>query len=736
MTKKIISIILALLLILGVVAGCGANNEAEESQSQSETKKEEKLAAYEVGYSLTDEEKTTNFFMDRQYALDSDNAKVTDEEMAKAKDWLTKYVLEPEDGKCAYDFKIDGKSVTENLSEWTLETNTEEDDDRMGYILSYTKDGEPITFMVYAYLYKNYPVAEYTVWVSNESMNDKSGQITEFNALNGSFAQGFTDNEVRLTTFEGGHEANTSFRAENRVLEADKKVSINGTGGKPSVTWSPYFNLQWLNDGASWGKEGIFFSVGWPGQWGADILKTADGVEVKAMQQRMNTYLNAGEIIRSPLMTMLFWEKDMMRSQNIWRDWLYNVAMYQPNGEPIPTILHGNTAQDTNLVVTATTENQVEAIKKWVEYGFDIDLWQMDAGWYDMANGSTSWVDTGSWTPSAERFGGSLKKVSDTLHENGIKLILWYEPERMVTDSVWYNQFKDTDFIIKDSGWHCFNLANNEAADFLIDFMKTSIKDNGIDIYRQDCNLNDAQSLNYYWKRFEDKDRAGFTENRYVINYLRYFDEINKATGNFIDNCASGGKRLDLESTKCAVACWRDDKCYDATLTQCQSWGINFFMPYSGQGSLDQSSGTMKYTFRSNMMPYTGLPWKLSLINKDNIDLHKQMIAEHRQYAHYLTQQYYPLTPFTEAETDWMAWQFNDATDSTGIIQVFKRTESSQREAVYYLNGLEADTTYKVTDIDTGDAVEMTGKALMCDGIKITLQEDFAAEMFYYEPVK
>ena len=142
----------------------------------------------------------------------------------------------------------------------------------------------------------------------------------------------------------------------------------------------------------------------------------------------------------------------------------------------------------------------------------------------------------------------------------------------------------------------------------------------------------------------------------------------------------------------------------------------------------------MTYTFRSNMMAYTGLPWMLSLINDGNIDQHKALIQEHRDYSHYLTQEYYPLTAFSEAETDWMAWQYNDASDSTGIVQVFKRTESTQTEDTYFLSGLQADTLYRVEDIDTGDYVEMTGEQLMCGGIKITLQDDFAAAIFHYAP--
>ena len=718
MAKRILALLSVLTMVFGLCAGCGTGG----------------AGALKVRYTLSDEEKLTKFFMDREYALDADSAKITEAELEKAEAFLAEHVLEAaESGDSAFDIKIGDTQFAQDIKNWDLASEqTGDDETKTDYTLTYTKSGEPLTVTVYATLYKAYPVIEWTIWLTNTG-DKNSAQITDFNALGYVFGAEQADSQFKLTTFEGSHEANDSFKAETLVLDKDQSKQVSGTGGKSSVTWSPYINLQWASEKAAWGKEGVFISNGWSGQWTTISSNTGSGVEVVAKQEYLDTYLAPGESIRSPLITLLFWEKDLMRSQNIWRDWVYNVAMPQPDGEPIPTMLHGNTAQDTALTVTATTENQVEAIQKWMELGFDIDAWQMDAGWYDMAYGSTSWVDTGSWTPSQERFGGSLKTVSDELHKNDLDFILWYEPERMVTGSEWQVKFKDTNYIINEPGWQLYNLSDDEATDWLIDFMLDSIESNGVDIYRQDCNINNP-SLKGYWDRLQEDGRKGYVENRYIINYLRYFDAILEATGTFIDSCASGGKRLDLETTKRAVALWRDDKCYDATLTQCQSWGINFFMPYSGQGSLDQSPGTMTYTFRSNMMAYTGLPWMLSLINDGNIDQHKALIQEHRDYSHYLTQEYYPLTAFSEAETDGMAWQYNDASDSTGIVQVFKRTESTQTEDTYFLSGLQADTLYRVEDIDTGDYVEMTGEQLMCGGIKITLQDDFAAAIFHYAP--
>ncbi len=719
--KKTVSIILVLIMALSLIAGCSSAGSA-------------KGGDIKLNYVL--EDKDAYFFMDREYAVDADSVDTTEKELKKAEEYLTKYILEAaKNGETAFDFMIDDVTFSEDIANWTLTTEqTGDDETKTDWTLTYVKEGCPITVTVYATLYKEFAIIEWTVWLSNTG-SEKSGQIHAFNALYDIFGEE-ASGEYRVTTFEGGHEDYTSFLAETKTLDLGKSRLLGGTGGKSSVAWSPYVNIQWANENADWGKEGVFISNGWSGQWSTKVQNVGGGVEVTAKQERLDTYLNPGEAIRSPLMTLLFWEKDLMRSQNLWRRWVYNVAMPQPDGEPIPTMIHGNTAQDTALTVKATTENQIDFIKQWVELGFDIDAWQMDAGWYDMANGSTAWQDTGSWEPSDKRFNGTLKPIADELDKHDIDFILWYEPERLVTYSDWHKQFKDTDFIIQSiTGWHCFNLSSDEATDWLIDYMCDNIDRNGVDVYRQDCNLNDGSSLSSFWQELDEDGRRGYVENRYIINYLRYFDAIVEHTGTFIDNCASGGKRLDLESTKRAVALWRDDKCYEATLTQCQSWGINFFMPYSGQGSLDQMSGTMAYTFRSNMMTYTGFPWKLTVINDANIDLHKQVIEEHKTYAHYLTQDYYPLTPFSQEETAWMGWQYNDASDSTGIVQMFKRMESDQDSAIFYLNGLDAKTTYHVEDIDTGEFVELTGQQLMQDGVQINIQDEFGAKIFHYAPV-
>ena len=704
--KKALALILLLSLAVPLVSGCAGGG------------------ALKLQSGFTGDE---NFYLDRPYALDADQVAPTKDEFKRAEEYLTQNILESaESGSLAFDFAVDGAYFSEVFTtyEKSLET-TADDDTRTDYTLIYTKAGEPLTVTVYATLYKTLPVIEWTVWLENTS-DANTGIITEFYGLADTFGQS-DDGDYKLLTFQGSREATVSFLPQFGSLEDGKTVSVSGTEGKPSVRWSPYYSLQWNNKDAAWGKQGVFFSVGWSGQWFSDITKTGGGVDVTAGQQSLNTYLEPGEKLRAPLMTLLFWEKDMMRSQNIWRDFVYNFVLPQPDGEPLSTMTQMNTATTTGMMETATNENQVEGIQLRLDAGFEFEYWQMDAGWYELFGGG--WVDTGNWQPDPERFGDSLMPIADICHENGIKTILWYEPERVCPYTEFF-ELRDKGYIIEYTGWHLYNLANDEAFEYLCEYMVQEIRDNGVDVYRQDCNMD---NLKMYWELNETEDRKGLTENKYIVNYLAYFDYLmEQCPGLLIDSCASGGRRMDLETQKRSVVLWRDDSCYEPTLTQCQSFGINFFNPFSGQATTEADPELMTYVTRSNFMQSTNFCYNIESGDQDLIDRVKKSMDEYRAYSPYFLCDYYPLTTFSDRAEDWMAWQYHDADDNSGIVQVFKREGSADTAGKYYLSGLEKGATYIVKDIDTGESYEAKGRDLMVEGMDVEIQDAFAAKIFHY----
>ena len=76
------------------------------------------------------------------------------------------------------------------------------------------------------------------------------------------------------------------------------------------------------------------------------------------------------------------------------------------------------------------------------------------------------------------------------------------------------------------------------------------IKELGVGAYRQDYNFPPLR----YWRENESFDRQGINENLYVQGYLRFWDTLlERNPGLWIDSCASGGRRNDLETMRRGV---------------------------------------------------------------------------------------------------------------------------------------------------------------------------------------
>ena len=82
------------------------------------------------------------------------------------------------------------------------------------------------------------------------------------------------------------------------------------------------------------------------------------------------------------------------------------------------------------------------------------------------------------------------------------------------------------------------NLGNPEAREWLTDHISNMISTEGIDVYRQDFNIEPMA----FWEKADTPDREGMTEIRYIEGLYTFWDELRFRHPNLIiDNCASGG---------------------------------------------------------------------------------------------------------------------------------------------------------------------------------------------------
>ena len=96
-----------------------------------------------------------------------------------------------------------------------------------------------------------------------------------------------------------------------------------------------------------------------------------------------------------------------------------------------------------------------------------------------------------------------------------------------------------------------FNLGNPEACRWMSRYIGDFIEQNGIDYYRQDFNIEPEG----FWYANDKPGRQGICEIRYIEGLYAFWDYLLQRFPHLlIDNCASGGRRLDLETTSRSAA--------------------------------------------------------------------------------------------------------------------------------------------------------------------------------------
>ena len=136
--------------------------------------------------------------------------------------------------------------------------------------------------------------------------------------------------------------------------------------------------------------------------------------------------------------------------------------------------------------------------------------------------------------------------------------MVWFEPERVYKGSAWDNSYPQ--WMLGDASSNkLYNLADSAALDYLCKYIGDFLEHNDIDYYRQDFNMY-AENI---WKTHDKEGREGITENHYIEGLYKYWDYLlNRFPTLLIDNCASGGRRIDYETVLRSAPLWRTDYHY------------------------------------------------------------------------------------------------------------------------------------------------------------------------------
>ena len=506
------------------------------------------------------------------------------------------------------------------------------------------------------------------------------------------------------------------------------------SGGRSSSARAPFFNVS-KNGG------GVIFAIGWTGQWCCEISRGEDSVTVKSGIEGTSFRLLPGESIRTSSIVVMPYTGSVNDSQNKWRRLvkehfsLIGNPGRDSHGPFCAGIWGGMPTADVLKRVDIMAKNALQTENVW-----------MDAGWYGADTEPTpdefegDWhAHTGDWVVSPKIHPGGLTDVTAAVHKNGMKFILWLEPERVI-DGTPATKAHPEYFLRREGESRnlLLNLGKDEAWSYCFETLCSVIEKLGVDFYRQDFNIEPLG----FWRQNDAPDRQGITEIKHINGLYALWDALlEKFPHLMIDNCSSGGRRIDIETLRRSVPLWRSDyMCpanFDTVAAQCHNHSFNTWLPYSGTGT-----GRLYDLYRVRSCYAAALTTNYAFSQRDDygndpekLDFIRSLATEYKKVRPYFSEDFYPLTEHSDRTDVWCASQLDRPSQRDGVLQVFRREASPYTTAVLRLNKIDENAVYTFTDAD-GGAFAVSGGELAAKGLKLTIDEPRTAKLFFYSAGK
>ncbi|MEN6642242.1 MAG: glycoside hydrolase family 36 protein [Armatimonadia bacterium] len=472
------------------------------------------------------------------------------------------------------------------------------------------------------------------------------------------------------------------------------EIALEPNGGRSSNGVLPFMNLQ--------GPEGgLVVAVGWSGQWRAVLSRGGEAVRLAVGMARTHFRLQPGETVRTPRVLLVPWRGEQPATgQNLLRQLiLKHYSPLDPDGNPCLPPLSHNTMMTYYSQGTTNEREMLKMLQRCAELG--LEAFWIDACWYGTVGNSKNpedgWApNAGNWFYNRQNFPDGLARIGEAVAAEGMDFVVWFEPERVYTGSMIDREHPEFVLKLPDNPTGLFDLGRPEAREYLVELISGFISDAGITIYRQDFNMDPLA----FWQAAEAPDRVGVNEMKYVAGLYDMWDELRRRhPGLRIDNCSSGGRRIDLETVARSYPLWRSDFSDAGGPSHGQGLavadqvvnGLSAWVPLHG-GAVWSAQ---PYPWRSAMATGASL---YGDIRGDGfpMPLTRQALEELRRLRPLMLADYYRLTPTTTDMADWSGYQFHDPESGSGFAMFFRRPESPRLTREAGLQALEPEAQYTI----------------------------------------
>jgi len=553
--------------------------------------------------------------------------------------------------------------------------------------------------------FKGFPAEEYAVLLTNLSKTEPTGIVANFRSLKISLDKPESNKPVVLNVLRGSTCKATDFVPESFAIETGKEHVLTTTCGRSSNDYVPFLELN-LDD-----HNGYLFAIGWTGSWKARFANTGKAVEVEIGMERTNFRLLPGETIRQPSVLVLVRKNQTRREFKtlVHRFMLDNKVPRNSKGRIIPPILAVASGGGNK-----TPKMMADVLQYCIDNKMPFDTYWVDAGWYGAPHedelysncGPNWWKYVGDWRVNTTTHPtGDLLPIANAVHQAGLKFLLWFEPERM-TDSApilkWHPEYRHGQLV---------DYGNPEALQWIQNTIYEIIARHKIDVYRQDFNMDPGP----VWRGMDAADRIGVAEAKHITGMYKFLDDMRARFPDILqENCASGGRRIDVEMISRAHTYCRSDyyigrKPGDTAFILGQNATLNLvpYLPFQGcefncVPAGDEYAAFSIISSGTVITPsdFDGGIIRRRITDKETAWFKKVFDAAIRMRPFYLGD-FYQLTDETGAGDDvWCAWQCHRPDLKAGFAIVFRRGAAAGESRTFKLGGIEPNAQYQTERYD------------------------------------
>lgn len=624
--------------------------------------------------------------------------------------------------KLPFSFIYDKKKYTGISPDYFTETskNIEKVEGRETHTIKFSF-AETLELTVKLTHYPSHGATEWTVWFEN--VGDENSKLIESPKTEISLAG-------KYPVLKGILGDRVNQYSPYSIDLQNNSVEFSSDSGRATHINFPYFNLEY-------GDGGAILAIGWAGTWKAEF--SSDGETSRYTATSVNglkTYLKPRERIRTALYVFApYKERNEVYATNFWRDFYikHNMPKADSTGADIEPFSSCCLASDTGLPnsdgsISERHTTWRPSLEKMIAEDVKVDFRWLDAGWY-VAPDKTSpipfeighdWWDTvGTWELDPEKWPeNTFRESTDFVRAHGMKTITWFEPER-VTDpeSLEKNYGYNKKWAIKVEGEKTIsnNIGDPECLKWTTDRVCKMLRENRVELYREDNNCN-AKKLWRHLDAQEGDGREGITECKFIDGHYKMWDDIIACTSSFggcsfVDSCASGGGRNDLESMRRGVPLLRSDSDRtSAALRLSMTSSFNKWIPFCGANTKEKLSelaptGTSdKYVWRASYLPSLNVDSQFVYDAEQNFDMLRFGLIEWKRIAPYLLKEFYTLTPWHREKdnTGFTAFCYFDPETEKGVLLAFCQEKCQNRTLNIRLPFVPDGAKCQLTDEDSG----------------------------------